>query len=472
MELTVEGKPSITWDVLAHFTERQKEAERAVEKYKYILFGGAMGGGKSYWLRWMLVRLLMQFAKQGKRGVRVGLFCEDYPALQDRHLSKVKTEFPQYLGTFNTHDKEFTLAPCYGGGVICFRNLDDTSKYQSSEFAVIAVDELTKNPKDTFNFLRTRLRWSNLSGVKFIAGSNPGGLGHQWVKDIWLNKEFEEGEQEQDLFYFIPAKATDNPNLAKSYYTALEGLPEKMRKAYIEGNWDIFEGQFFTEWNKDVHVIDPYIIPDHWSKFRSIDPSGRDGVTSCHWYAIDHDGKVIVYKEYYSQGKDADQHADKITQMSVDELDQPESYKYTIIDTAAFSKLGLPETIAEVYARHGIYDLVPASKDRVTGWNSVHYYLRHDKENDSKLKIFSTCFNLIRTLPLAIHDELHPEDVDSTRQGKEHWDALDDLRYFLQTVREQKTRKPLSIVERRIEALKNQDSHYDFSYKRNINYGD
>ena len=132
----------------------------------------------------------------------------------------------------------------------------------------------------------------------------------------------------------------------------------------------------------------------------------------------------------------------------------------------------LPETIAEVYARHGIYDLVPASKDRVTGWNSVHYYLRHDKENDSKLKIFSTCFNLIRTLPLAIHDELHPEDVDSTRQGKEHWDALDDLRYFLQTVREQRTKKPLSIVERRIEALKNQDSHYDFSYKRNINYGD
>ena len=145
MELTAEGKPSITWDALAHFTERQKEAERAVEKYKYILFGGAMGGGKSYWLRWMLVRLLMQFAKEGKRGVRVGLFCEDYPALQDRHLSKVKTEFPTYLGTFNTHDKEFTLAPCYGGGVICFRNLDDTSKYQSSEFAVIAVDELTKN---------------------------------------------------------------------------------------------------------------------------------------------------------------------------------------------------------------------------------------------------------------------------------------------------------------------------------------
>ena len=96
---------------IIHFTERQNLAHDAVKKYKYILYGGAVGGGKSYWLRWELVSLLIDFSnKQGLRGVRVGLFCEDYPALNDRHLSKVKYEFPAWLGTLKG-DKEFELSP-------------------------------------------------------------------------------------------------------------------------------------------------------------------------------------------------------------------------------------------------------------------------------------------------------------------------------------------------------------------------
>ena len=223
----------IKWSELCHFTERQIEATKALDNNKYILYGGAMGGGKSYWLRWIaLKRLLKFYAKYNLKGVRVGLFCEDYPSLKDRHLSKIQYEFPEWIGTLNKSEHEFVLKEEYGSGVICFRNLDDPSKYQSSEFADIAVDELTKNQKETFDFLRTRLRWAGLDDNKFYAGSNPGGVGHVWVKQHWLDNDFPIEEKEGHLFKFIPAKAVDNPYLAKSYFESLNSLPAEMKKAY------------------------------------------------------------------------------------------------------------------------------------------------------------------------------------------------------------------------------------------------
>lgn len=163
---------------LCHFTDKQKEASRLVKQHKYLLYGGAMGGGKSYFLRWKLIRMLLAFAARGFIGVTVGLFCEDYPALKDRHLSKVRFEFPEWLGEYNSADHNFILFPEFGGGMIAFRNLDDVSKYQSSEFAVIAVDELTKNTEEEFTILRTRLRWPGVRNTRFIAATNPGGKGH------------------------------------------------------------------------------------------------------------------------------------------------------------------------------------------------------------------------------------------------------------------------------------------------------
>lgn len=449
--------PQVDFSALAHFTEKQKEARRAAKRYKYVFYGGTMGPGKSYWLRWQLLDFLTDYGQMGLRGVRVGLFCEDYPALRDRHISRIKYEFPEWLGTMNESAHEFVLYPEYGSGVVCFRNLDDPSKYKSSEFAVIAVDELTKNTRETFDFLRTRMRWVGIEQSKFIAASNPGEVGHQWVKSLWIDKIYDENEQEKDQFYFIRALPTDNPYLPQSYYTMLDSLPEKMRKAYKDGNWDVFEGQYFTEFDRTKHIIEPYDLPDYWPRFRSIDPSGRSGITSCHWYCVDHDGNVIVYREYYRTGLDADQHAENIKEMSEDE-----DYKYTVIDNAAFSKLGLPETIVEVFERHGVTGFVPSSKKRVMGWNSVHTYLRWDKEQEPRLRIFSNCTELIRTLPLAFHDKLHPDDIDT--DCEDH--ALDELRYFLQTIREQKTPKPLTLVEKKLFELKQREEDFNFNYAR------
>jgi Phage terminase large subunit len=225
---------------LAKFLPKQKEAQEASKRFKFTLYGGSLGSGKSYWLRWMMVYWLIKlYAKTGQKGIRAGLFCEDYPSLNDRHLSKVKYEFPAWLGRYNQQFHEFTLAPEYGSGVIAFRNLDDPEKYLSVEFAVMGVDEINRNQVVTFRELRKRLRWAGIKDVRFLAACNP--IGEAWVKNWWVKRMFPPEENEQYEFVFVPALPTDNPYLDASYYKSLESLPENQRKAFLEGNWDAFD---------------------------------------------------------------------------------------------------------------------------------------------------------------------------------------------------------------------------------------
>ncbi|HUT96346.1 MAG TPA: phage terminase large subunit [Candidatus Paceibacterota bacterium] len=432
----------ITINELCHFTAKQKEASRAVKEYRFVLFGGAMGGGKSYFLRWKLLRMLLAFNARGIKHVIVGLFCEDYPSLNDRHLSKVRFEFPSWLGDYNLSEHNFILKERWGGGTLAFRNLDDVSKYQSSEFAVIAIDELTRNKEEVFDVLRTRLRWPGIEDTRFITASNPGGIGHEWVKKRWIDGVHYSNEKEPNQFVYIPALLKDNSYIDPSYLLQIQSIPdEKKRNAYLKGNWDIFEGQYFSEWDKEKHVVEPFSIPDSWFRFRSIDVSGRSGITSCHWYALDHGGNVWVYREHYATGLDSDQHAKRIN-----ELSEGEEYKYTVYDSSADSKLGLPETTAEVYFRNGVSLNIPSSKSRVMGWDTVHRYLRWDERTEPKLKIFNNCVSMIRTIPALIHDKINLDDVDMN--GESH--AADDLRYFLQTLRDNKTPRPLTLVQKRI----------------------
>lgn len=235
-----DAQETIKFSDLAKFLPKQKDAQEASKRFKFVLYGGSLGSGKSYWLRWMMVYWLMKFhAKYGLKGIRVGLFCEDYTSLNDRHLSKVKYEFPVWLGTYNQQFHEFTLKAEYGSGVIAFRNLDDPEKYLSVEFAVIAVDEINRNPIVTFRELRKRLRWPGIKDVKFLAACNP--IGEAWVKNIWVKRMFPPEENEQYEFVFVPALPTDNPYLDVSYYKSLESLPDAQRKAFLEGNWDAFD---------------------------------------------------------------------------------------------------------------------------------------------------------------------------------------------------------------------------------------
>ncbi len=336
-----------------------------------------------------------------------------------------------------------------------FETEGDIDKYIGIEYDGIAIEELNQLTKNKVDKLLGSMRTSRTDWrPRLYTSFNPGGIGHQFVKEKFVIP-YRDGNETKTRF--VPSNYKDNPYLNKEYIEYLEGLGGNLGKAWREGEWDLFEGQFFIEWSRDRHVVKPFAIPESWLKFRSIDPSGRDGITSCHWYAIDWNSRVFCYREHYGTGLDADQHAKEIARLSVGE-----TYRYTVIDSAAFSKLGLPETMAEIYIRCGVSGLTPASKQRVVGWNMVHTYLRWDENNSPRLFVFKTCKDIIRTIPELIHDDLHPEDVNT--KGEDH--AADELRYFLQTLREGYTPRPLTKVERRLKEIQENEEEFNLSYHK------
>lgn len=422
-------------DALANFTAKQERAASLVWDFKYILYGGAMAGGKSYWLRWMMVKMLILWAQSGVPNVTVALFCEDYPSLNDRHISKIKFEFPEALGNYNGSTHNFTLRKKWGGGILAFRNLDEASKYQSSEFAAIGVDELTKNTLETFLFLRTRLRWPGIKHPKFISATNPGGRGSAWVKDLWINRKYDPNEEEADQFMYVPAKASDNPYISAEYMKTLESMPEQMRKAFLDGDWDIFQGQYFTEWRRELHVISPRQPMRHHKKYVCID-YGYAAPSCALWFFVDEFGRAIIYRELYGTGMTYRELSKQISALTP----MDEDIQFWVADPAIWAtkgendhQLSGADIMAQEYQliRKKIPIMIKGDNRRVPGWNVLREYLKPTMQGDGtvtpKLLVCETCPNLIRTLPTLIYDDRNVEDLDSS--GEDH--AADALRYGL-----------------------------------------
>ena len=410
----------------ARWTERQREATAVADKHRYTLFGGSRGPGKSFWLRWWLLRyLLLAHAAAGLKGVRVMLACEDYPALQDRHLSKVMMEFPSELGAYNAQAREFRLKPQAGSGVLCFRNLDDPAKYQSAEFAAIGVDELTKNSREVFDVLRGSLRWPGVKATRFVAATNPGGPGHLWVKQLWIDRQFPpELRSRADEFAFVRALPSDNPHLDGSYWDELNSLPDPLRRAWVEGDWSVFAGQVFAEWRDSVHVVEPFEIPAEWIRWRAVD-WGYSSPFCCLWFAQQpgHE-RVYVYREVYEAGLTDREQARRVRDVTGDER-----IRWTLADPSmwtAKSHENVTFSTADEYAAEGVM-LTQADNNRLNGVRRVHEMLRVRDDGKPGLLVFRSCVNLIRTLPALPYDETHVEDVDT--DAEDH--AYDALRYGL-----------------------------------------
>jgi phage terminase large subunit len=407
----------------AHFTEKQLEATRQAMTHRYTLYGGSRGPGKSYWLRWYLLYRLINMGQRGLRGVRSMLACEDYPTLRDRQIEKARLEFPRQWGTFFEQAHEFRLT---NGNVLCFRNLDDPSKYMSSEWADVGVDELTKQQVSTFNILRASNRWPGVNDPKFIGASNPGGVGHLWVKQYFIDGIYPTEMQEfAEQFCYVKALPDDNPHLPASYWKELETLPPDLARAWRHGDWNVFEGQAFSEWREDKHVVKPFVIPDAWVKWRAVD-WGHHAPWCCLWLAQEPDSqRVYVYREAYQTKLTDREQATRIKSLTMDN----ERIRMTLADPAMWTRKTHENTTfstADEYQAAGVF-LTQADNDRIQGVRKVREMLMDGEDGKPRMQIFSTCANLVRTLPALPYDKVRIEDVDSN--AEDH--AFDALKYGL-----------------------------------------
>lgn len=435
-------------------TPRQAEFLVAAHTHKFTMYGGAMGGGKSFILRWFLVDYLLRLAAGGVQA-DAGLFCETFTALEDRHLGKARSLFPAWLGRWRRYD--YIL---YSGGTLKFRNLDDAAKYQSSEFAAIAVDEITKNTMDTFDILRTRLRWPGVPFTPFVCASNPGGVGHGWVRKIWLDKdphdylmrsvENPDGYLPSD-FAFIPARATDNPHLSKDYYSGLASMPPLMRRAYLDGDWGVFQGMFFPMFKRTDHVVKPFMIPEAWPVSASFDP-GWSSPASFSLYTMDFEGHVYVVGTYYQGSRSAPDHARAIYEFITKNTWTEGRLPYIITsgrDAWArkdrYAILANESTVADEFMNLCGLSLTPAVTDRIPGWWRVRSALEH-----KKLLFFEgTNEPMLSEIEAMIADDTVPEDIQGRGNDPDVPDhAIDQLRYMMMSiyrpdvVQEVKSRRP------------------------------
>jgi len=398
---------------------------------KFRLFGGAKGGGKSYAMRAESVRQALSCP-----GVRGLVLRRTFPEVNENTLIPMLSEL-KLAGVehkYNGTERKITFP---NGSTIKFsycRNEQDVIRYQGIEYDFICVEELTHWREKEFKILKSCLRTSRPGIIpNFFASTNPGGVGHAWVRRIWINRKFEKGEKHHD-YAFVGANVYDNFVLMDSqpeYMEDLEDLPDAQREAFLHGNWDVFEGQYFPEFARDIHVTEPF-YPIIGIKRRIMAMDYGYAAPSCVlWMCITNQNKIIVYRELYQNELTYEQLAIRIGAMTP--VSETREIKVLVADPAIVNKRSDTTGTTgkdELEAHLGGVKVVPGTNRRIDGWIRVRQHLQpkynpNTKQNESMIEITSSCINLIRTLPELIYDKGDVEDCDTT--GDDH--APDTLRY-------------------------------------------
>ncbi len=395
------------------------------------LFGGAAGGGKSYA---QLIDALV-FALQYP-GAKQLVLRRTFPELKRSLIQVSLSLYPTQIAVYGETNHRWKFA---NGSTIEFGSCDsenDVTKYQSAEYDIIRFDELTHFTAFQFKYLLSRVRGVNGYPKQVKSATNPGGVGHSWVKARYIDA-LEPGV-ERDGKLFLPARVQDNTFLMQkdlAYLQRLELLDERSRKALLYGDWNLFEGQYFGEFSPEIHVqAPPDPIPSHWRRYLSID-YGLDMLAAL-WIALEDGGTAWVYREVYrsgliiSEAAEAIRRAEQAGEVITQRLAPPDLFN---------RRQETGRSAVDIFADAGLY-FDRAMGERVAGWYAVKEYLRpFDDEQGirtARLKISPSCKNLVRTLPAIQADPANPNDTANAPHELTH--APDALRYFAATVQPQR----------------------------------
>lgn len=425
----------------------EKQALFLTDTHKYIGFGGARGGGKSWAVRVKAVLLCLNYP-----GIKVMIIRRTYPELQENHIIPLcemlhchAEDKAQRVASYNDSKKHITFP---NGSRILFRYCDnekDADRFQGIEVDVLFVDEATHQSEEKMDKLSACVRGVNGYPKRIYYTCNPGGVGHAWVKRLFVDRQYKPGENPDD-YSFIRSLVRDNLALMQAdpeYVRKLEALPPKLRKAWLDGDWDIYEGQFFEEFadrpehytdRQWTHVIEPFEIPDGWRIYRSFD-WGYAKPFSCAWWAVDYDGVVYRILEFYGCTDTPNEGVKWNPPRVFAEIHRIETEHRWLrgktiqgVADPAIWDAETGESIADVAARYRVY-FDKGDHARLPGWMQVHYRLYFDDNGYPMMYVFKNCKAFIRTMPLLQYDEHRVEDLDT--DGEDH--VADEVRYFLMT---------------------------------------
>lgn len=427
--------------------EKQKIALLA--NTKHIGYGGARGGGKSWFVRTKAKLIALKYP-----GIKILIVRRTYKELLNNHINFLIPEL-NGIAKYNKSDKVFTFR---NGSTINFgycNNDADLLQYQGAEYDIIFLDEATQLSEYQMKNIVACLRGVNGFPKRIYYTCNPGGQGHQYIKRIFIDKVYEEGENPED-YTFIQALVTDNKVLMETqpdYIKQLEALPPKLREAWMNGRWDVFEGAYFEEFRATpdpqkcheagiskeeaiqerrwTHVIKPFDIPKDWKIYRSYD-WGYGKPFSVGWWAVDYDDTAYRILELYGctgTPNEGVHWSNKVQMDKIAEIEREHPWLKgkQILGVADPSIWDGSKGIsaAEEADNHGIW-FEKGINDRIAGWMQVRERLRFDENGFAKMYFFENCKAIIRCMPLMMYDEHKPEDLNTDLEDH----SLDDCRYF------------------------------------------